>query len=201
MSIDNYGAIEGVILSSDNDETNQLDIKKWFTSAINGDYKTIKELCKENTLYLGVRGEGSMTALMYAAGSGQGEVVSFLLKKDEEVRKQNSEGNSALMYAALNGFVDCVKKLMFLESELLNNEGKNAYDFAIQGGNKDCIKLLKFLNDTGSSNSKGNAAVAVDGGNLLVNLIEASVELGEKIQVLESAHKAQKQDKSQGQKR
>lgn len=86
------------------------------------------------------------TALMLAANKGNLEACRILLPI--EGRMQNKEGRTALMFAAWNGYADCVKLLKDTEIRMTTSatyelgEGFTALMAAATNGHEACVRLL-----------------------------------------------------------
>lgn len=81
------------------------------------------------------------TALMLAAAHNNVEVVKRLVAT-EEARMQNSHGWTALMYAAVNGHLECVRLLKDVEAGLQCTDGTTALMEAAQHGKTEVVQLL-----------------------------------------------------------
>jgi len=87
------------------------------------------------------------TALIYAVSEGKEFVVKFLLEKDVNVRHQNKEGKTALMFAAEKGYVKIVDLLIKKDRTTItqiSNTGEYTLGFAILN-NK--ISVVKYFAD------------------------------------------------------
>ncbi|EFO65069.1 Protein 21.1 [Giardia lamblia P15] len=86
------------------------------------------------------------TSLMLAASKGNVEACRMLLPI--EGRMQNKEGRTALMFAAWNGYTDCVKLLKDTEVRMTTSatyelgEGFTALMAAATNGHEACVRLL-----------------------------------------------------------
>ena len=88
---------------------------------------------------------GGMTALMIAVFNGHEKVVKVLAKAGANVDQQEEDdGNSALMLAALNNQIGCVRRLLSFSAnlELRNRAGETALDIATQHARHEVAALL-----------------------------------------------------------
>lgn len=90
-----------------------------------------KELKKQNT-----KGE---TALMLATSYWNSEIAEYLVK---EARLVNTDGSTALMYAAKNGNVNYVKLLSPKEAGMKALNGDRALELALINSHTDCADIL-----------------------------------------------------------
>lgn len=86
---------------------------------------------------MSARGE---TALMIAAGAGSYRCVKDLLQYEQGM--VSPTGWTALMYASMNGHLDCVSLLCATEARITNTLGQLAYDIAVE----KATRRARFLN-------------------------------------------------------
>ena len=93
---------------------------------------------------LEVQANEQYTALMYAALSGQTEVVKALLDKGEDVNAKDNEGRTALMFAAINQHSAVVSMLLDhgADANARANDGGTALMLAACGGATDIVRTL-----------------------------------------------------------
>ena len=83
--------------------------------------------------------------LIYAAITGQTEIMDYLVNKSADVNHQNYHGYSAVMKASQSGWTESVKKLINLGanvSQVINNEGQSAMTLASINGHLETLKIL-----------------------------------------------------------
>ncbi|TNJ27505.1 Ankyrin repeat protein 2 [Giardia muris] len=92
--------------------------------------------------------EGSVRAPPPTA-SAQSLIIAVVRQNEEDIHahiteagERKPDGSTALMTAAMTGYVRGVEILLDLEAGLQDNEGKLALDYAIMRGKFDCAKLL-----------------------------------------------------------
>jgi ankyrin repeat protein len=106
---------------------------------------------------------GGQTALIWAAAQGQAEMVRFLLSKGADAnarsavrdwqrritaegrpKDMNRGGLTALLYAAREGHVDCIRELARARADLnlADPDGTTALVLALMNGHWDAAKLL-----------------------------------------------------------
>lgn len=86
------------------------------------------------------------TALMFASTSDSPETVEMLLKAGANVNaKDGHEAWTPLMFAASEGHIEVVKKILEYNPDLSHREldGETALDFAVQRKHADVIELLQ----------------------------------------------------------
>ncbi|TNJ27472.1 Ankyrin repeat protein 1 [Giardia muris] len=108
----------------------------------------------------GKQDKNRRTALMYAAEHGYTKFVIKLREREGglQIRKGSYQGYTALMSAAKNGHVDCVKLLVEFEAGKIQSNGVSALMLAAANGHTECVKLLlKF--EAGRSTTCGTALI------------------------------------------
>lgn len=83
-----------------------------------------------------------VTALMIAASRGNGGVVSILTKTIEAKRRESSENRTALMAAAINNHIECVRLLIPHESRIHSRKGWTALMYAAAYNHEECAEAL-----------------------------------------------------------
>ena len=181
----NENIIEGEVVNKEKDLVdNNSDSAEWFISAIKGNLDFLKSNYNN---FVGSRGEGGRTAMMYAADSGNLDCVKFLASFDAEIGQQDYDGNTAMMYAAKNGFLDCISVLVEEENNIINKDGKRAINFAIENNHDECagfLELYEYLDDSDNSSTDNN-----DDSNDERNLIKENKRLKRREQILKKAGK------------
>lgn len=171
---------------ADNDEIINGEVidNDWFLSAINGNLDYLKQHTKTN---IGKTGESNCTALMYSADMDRVDCVDFLSQFDDEICKQDVNGNTALIYAVKKDNIECVSILAELECNVYNNDKKRAIDFAVELGFNECVEILskfEILDDENSDTDDGS-----DDSNSKRNLIKENKRLRKDLSVVKSAVK------------
>lgn len=82
------------------DDAPDPKLEAWFLAAVQGDYKTFKELVNTTEIDVRTKGPYRQTALMLAAQCGDVEIVSDLLNLGAEVNAVDANGDTALHYTA-----------------------------------------------------------------------------------------------------
>lgn len=91
--------------------------------------------------YLDEFKKSSDTGLSGAAASGHTEIVKFLIPYEAKVRV-DGDGTTALMYAAQNNQIKCVRMLKDYELGLVNDSGLTALSMAAMNGSSKIVSLL-----------------------------------------------------------
>jgi ankyrin repeat protein len=81
------------------------------------------------------------TLLMFAARSGNEQLIEFLLEKRANVLKQNKFGDNAVGLAALNGSLPVVRRLVAGGADIAAR-GWNALHYAAYNGHVDIVRFL-----------------------------------------------------------
>ena len=91
-----------------------------------------------------VRDEDGNTALMYAVGSGDAELVRLLVRAGAEVNTANERGMTPLMYAAMLDAPEVVWALIEAEADVAarDADGYSAFMYAVQYASPEVMKLL-----------------------------------------------------------
>lgn len=171
---------------ADNDEIINGEVidNDWFLSAINGNLDYLKQHTKTN---IGKTGESNCTALMYSADMDRVDCVDFLSQFDDEICRQDINGNTALIYAVKKDNIECVSILAELECNIVNNDKKRAIDFAVELGFNECVEILskfEILDDANNGADDGS-----DDSNSERNLIKENKRLRKDLSVVKSAVK------------
>lgn len=111
-----------------------------------------------------MKSNDNMSALMIAAMMGRVEAIHLLLSKPCQDWKDD-RGMTALMYAAENGYTDCVEQL---KSTYLNvdNLNRTALVHAAAKGHTDCVSILIKTPDVFDSNGRNALMHAADNNSL-----------------------------------
>lgn len=123
-------------------ELNQILIK----AIQNGDQEMLEKLLErgvEDYFHLGNGIEGGM--IHYAVIYGQQKLVDFLIKRCPNfLNKEDSKGNTPLHWAAREGNLKMVTRLIDLDAdfEVMNMEGKTARTLAQINGHLSCVDFL-----------------------------------------------------------
>ncbi|TNJ30725.1 Ankyrin repeat protein 1 [Giardia muris] len=105
-----------------------------------------------------------MSALMIAAMIGRVEAVRLLASMPCQ-DWQDKRGMTALMYAADNGFTDCVE-LLKGSSHIVDNLNRTALMYAASKGHTDCVSILLETPDIFDSNGRNALMHAADSNSL-----------------------------------
>jgi len=130
----------------DSDE-DDLDEKSWGEA----DYEEECHQIKENVSVV-----YEVTPLMYAAKTGNTEMVKFIIPNCNGI--QNRYGMTALMYAAYFGQTECVELLIPYEKQIIEKNHWTALMYAAKYGNPECVKLL-IPHEADKSSYQGVAAI------------------------------------------
>eukprot|EP01041_Mallomonas_annulata_P011575 gene11575-24215_t len=87
-------------------------------SALHGHVDICRFLVEEKGCDIERRSADGRTALTYAAYGGRGDVITFLLCVGADASSTNDKGESALIFAIMNGHVNIVKALLRSDSRL-----------------------------------------------------------------------------------
>ena len=89
-----------------------------FDATAGGSLEKIKSLLKENPDLFFAKDTNSFTPLHWAAMSGHGDLVEFLLANKADVNARDNIGRSALHFAAQNGWADVVELLLTNKADI-----------------------------------------------------------------------------------
>jgi ankyrin repeat protein len=117
--------------------------------------KNLDDLAKGTTPLMAAAREGNLDAVRNKLRNDWKDFpdssvfLSEALKIKNKSNKVNSDGWTALMFAAQNGHTEVVQALLDAgaDYELINDEGKKAKDLAVQDGHDDAIRLLDDFAD------------------------------------------------------
>merc|ERR1719362_1336065 len=113
-------------------------------AAMKGSLETCQVLVDRGANPNGSEPMAGRTPLMFAAQGGSTTVVELLLGKKADSSKADSEGNTALMWAAVANKVATIKVLQgFGFSDMTNKEGLTALALAEKMGHADATAALK----------------------------------------------------------
>lgn len=87
------------------------------------------------------------SALMWAAETGQSEIIGLLLQYGAQVDRNNAKGGTALMYAAVNGHADAIRALVDggADPDHQVRHGWTPLLLATAKGHVDCVTTLAEL--------------------------------------------------------
>jgi ankyrin repeat protein len=90
-----------------------------------------------------IRGDGGITALIFASRQNHGEVVKLLIRSGANLNIRGDGGLTALIGASLHNRIEVVKILLenFADECILDNEGWSFYDY-LNDRNKEIIREL-----------------------------------------------------------
>ncbi|EFO61444.1 Kinase, NEK [Giardia lamblia P15] len=119
-------------------------------AALQGHVDCVKELLKYDKAMLDnmvihlsrEKDTAGMTALMYASCNNRPSCVDILLPLECDIT--SNDGSTALMFAAQEGYIDIVKKLVTGSNELgiVNHNRLTALAVAASGGHTECVRFL-----------------------------------------------------------
>ena len=97
-----------------------------------------------------IRDKFERTILMYACATRNEFLLDqLLLYNDDNLNWQDLDGNTCLMYAAIEGDIKVLEKLLRpfvrhgVDLDVSNKNGLTAYLLALRNGNRDCANLLQ----------------------------------------------------------
>lgn len=151
--------------------------RKWFAAADDGDLDYIllhynEMVGKQDSQFL------DRTALMFAANRGHYEICEILaLGKPSEVGILNRRGNTALHFAASNGYVRIITMLAPLEARVRNENGDTALTHAILNGHAEAVRaLIPFELDLVGSENKSPLELAKQLGNQeIIHIVQTAL--------------------------
>ncbi|OIQ20693.1 MAG: hypothetical protein BM556_01775 [Bacteriovorax sp. MedPE-SWde] len=122
-----------------------------YFAAFKGNNSIIRELVKDQKLEVFKANAAGLNPLMMAARKGHLNTVKIIIKSDysggrHDINNQDSQGWTALMYAASNGFSEVVSELLDIKDINLavrNARGETAADVAMKGGYPEIAKTLQ----------------------------------------------------------
>jgi uncharacterized protein len=137
-------AIDGGIKPDTTDKDGRTPL---MLASFNGYTEIIKALLKKGASVNQADNNG-ITALMMASSGPYPDAVKLLLDNNADPNAvDKKEHYSALMYAAAEGQVDCVKLLLAARADhlLKDIDGDDALTFARNNGHNEVVKLLQSL--------------------------------------------------------
>ncbi len=124
-------------------------------AALNGDLEQVKTLIEKEGVDINAKeSEAGATALMWASGYKELEVVQYLINKGADINAKIDNGRTALMWASMKGHLEVVKALVEGKSGLLSmfskgadinaktNYGETALILASMKGHLEVVKYL-----------------------------------------------------------
>lgn len=147
------------------------------------------KLCKRGVDVNKTEEEGDDTILMWVIKDGFLEFFDTLLEYNANVHAKNKDGETAAMYAAMNGHTKILKTLIEEKGVSVNEENKNTDDtlliYAAMNGHTDIVKyLISKKANVHAENKKGHTAAtyaAMNGHTEILNyLIDNGVSVDAK---------------------
>ena len=112
--------------------------------------ETVCQLLLDHGADVKLRDKFERTILMYACATRNEFLLDqLLLYTDDDLNWVDLDGNTCLMYAAIEGDVKIMKKLLEpfitygVDLDVCNRQGLTAYLLALKNGNTDCAKILQ----------------------------------------------------------
>lgn len=122
-----------------------------------------------------------MTALMYASCNNRLSCVNVLLPVECNI--EATDGSTALMLAAREGYIDIVRAIVAESDELgkINHEGSTALALAAAGGYTECLKFLysSYLSKGISPANQGFSRLMLDASLNNVDAVQLGINKGE----------------------
>lgn len=116
------------------------------------------------------------------------EIAVLLHKRNCNVNAQDINGNTALHYAALEGGMHDIVKLLLEQGanpKIRNKKGKSPIHIAAKNLDLDCVKLLKnACNNTWAQDFKGNTPLHLTLRNFIKKESSKNIEKQDRIQLL-----------------
>ena len=153
------------------------------------DYIRVLKLCERGVDVNKTEEEGDDTILMGAIKDGDMEIFDKLLKYNANVHAKNRWGETAAMYAAMNGHTKMLKTLIEKKGVSVNEENQETGDtlliYAAMNGHTDIVKYLISKKATvDAKNEKGHTAATLAAMNgyteILNDLIDNGVDVNAK---------------------
>lgn len=119
----------------------------------------------------------SKIAILEAAEKGMLKTVEELIKKDKDcVDATDTEGNTALIFAAHQGHLECTQALIAAGAkiDLANEQGTTALEMAAQMDHPEIIKLL--LQKGADTAHIFRFAIKNNNSNAIENLIKSGID-------------------------
>lgn len=114
------------------------------SAAFNGDLEICQTLVSKGACTNSTELINQRTSLMFAAQGGHTEVVEFLLNEKADPTMKDSDGSTAMMWAALAGKAPTVRCLATKAgADAKNSEGLNALQIAEKIGHVEVIAALR----------------------------------------------------------
>ncbi|TNJ27881.1 Ankyrin repeat protein 1 [Giardia muris] len=118
-------------------DSNGLTALMW--AAIVGNHEAIRAILKSDSKELRMRDKIGRTALMLSTLSGNKGICTLL---SPEYGMSDSQGCTALMYAASAGLIEAVAILAPHEARQIDKSGNTAFSLALRYGHQDCADIL-----------------------------------------------------------
>lgn len=127
-----------------------------------------------------LRSRSASTGLLEALFTGDAERALALLDKGANPDARNPRGQTALMYAGLNGQTTVMKKLLEMGADVrptMTEEGTTALMAAVMFGDPEAVRLLLAKGaDATVKNTKGETALALARQRLAIAPTERRME-------------------------
>jgi len=137
------------LLLDERASVDQKDSEGWnvlMWAALAGEIDIVETLIRDYDQQADYTTDKGENALMKAAAVGHWEVCAHLLEKGAKINSQDNEAQTALMWAAAEGRLACVKNLIEhsegAKPDLSTKLGKTALLLAAQFGKEEVCKLL-----------------------------------------------------------
>ncbi|XP_036370063.1 serine/threonine-protein phosphatase 6 regulatory ankyrin repeat subunit B-like isoform X9 [Octopus sinensis] len=143
-----------------------MDVKKIISNIVDGDFKDVERLIKENPGTVNQINSHSQTFLMAACEQGSTSLIAFLIESGANMDMSDKEGLTALHYAVKSRKIDAVASLVSRGANVNKQDswGYTPLHRAVRKNYEDVVKVLL--------SSKGNNILQVtqrnnDGGTPL----------------------------------
>lgn len=118
-------------------DSNGLTALMW--AAVVGNHEALRSILKSDSKELRMRDKIGRTALMLSTLSGNKGICTLL---SAEYGMADSQGCTALMYAASAGLLEAVAILAPHEARQTDKSGNTAFSLALRYGHRDCADVL-----------------------------------------------------------